>query len=209
MAGKIIDFINEIEKIYSEFSKGLLYNKNLRKIGISEILDPTQRDFEINFGRFIKKYRDNLESTCYNLIVNEGLNYFCQDPPEVRFNTRIKIQESIMFKIWRNIEKEEKIGKITVYKTLNDLIGLRIVILKDFETKILKIKEELEATGKYRIIDKNKNGYYACHVYTQNSNKIFPLEIQIWDEKYEKSNKDSHEKYKMGYKEFLEIYKNL
>lgn len=209
MAEKIIDFINEIEKIYSEFSKKLLYNKNLKKVRISEILDSTQRDFEINFGKFIKKYRDNLESTCYNLIVNESLKYFYQDPPEVKFNARIKLQESIMFKIWRNIEKEEKIGKIAVYKTLNDLIGLRIIIFEDFEAKMLQIKKKLETTGKYRIIDKNENGYYAYHIYTQNSNKIFPLEIQIWDEKYEKSNKDSHEKYKMGYKEFLGIYKNL
>lgn len=112
-----------------------------------------------------------------------------------------------MHKIWRNIEKE--IGKINVYKTLNDLIGLRLIILENFQFKIEKIKKELESTERFRIIDKNKNEYYACHIYTQNNNRIFPLEIQIWDIKYEKSNKDSHEKYKMGYKEFLEIYNNL
>lgn len=100
MAEKIIEFINKIDKFYSEFSTELVYNKNLKKIGISEILKDNQKEFNEDFGEFIKKYRDALENTCYNIIISEGLIFFGgQVVSGVKFSTRLKLQESIMHKI--------------------------------------------------------------------------------------------------------------
>lgn len=209
MAQHIINFIETIESIYKNFCINLTYNKNLRQISISKILLPNKIDFEPNFNAFIKTYRDSIERNLSPLIIKEQIKLSILDP-HTKLSNRIKIQESLMFKIRRNIDKEKILqGKLYVYKILNDLIGLRIIITKDYELKIKMILDYFSNNKDYKIIHKDKDGYKAYHIYTNSNNKIFPLEIQIWDLKDEDKNKQSHSQHKMGYKEFLTIYQNL
>ena len=51
-----------------------------------------------------------------------------------------------------------------------------------------------------KCINSNKMDYNAVHIYFGNdNNKNFQLELQIWDKEHEKTNLESHTKYKQDY----------
>src|SRR5699024_12655587 len=109
-----------------------------------------------------------------------------------------------------NSKKFEDIGKITLNKYLNDILGFRLIDV-NFDTNskqiyhyISQLKEQ-----KKRLTHKHReNGdYKGYHIYFMGSGaKFFPMELQIWDNKYERSNLISHESYKKDYTYWPEIY---
>ena len=90
----------------------------------------------------------------------------------------------------------------------NDLY-IPINLRKNIVKNINENDELLKAILNYRLfinknnlkcIDSSKEvGYTATHIYFQNDNYSFPWELQVWDKSHEKSNIESHERYKQEY----------
>lgn len=113
-------------------------------------------------------------------------------------NTRVKALNSIQYKI-QNYEYNHEHGKIALKKCLNDIYGIRII----FENNINydEIKKYIEKNFPIlKCIESIRGDYSAIHVYFGNDdNYKFQWELQIWDKKHEKTNLESHEKYKQEY----------
>jgi hypothetical protein len=71
----------------------------------------------------------------------------------------------------------------------------------DFPVNFTKIKENI---NKYfpnlKCIESSRGDYYAVHIYFGNDdNYKFQWELQIWDKEHEKTNLESHARYKQDY----------
>lgn len=51
--------------------------------------------------------------------------------------------------------------------------------------------------------------YIASHIYIMSVNQLFPWELQIWKKVNERSNLDSHKKYKQEYITWEKDFKNI
>ena len=85
-----------------------------------------------------------------------------------------------------------------INKCCNDLFGIRIIIKEDYSLEEI-INHVKACYPDLKVIDSSKNEYKAIHVYFSENNYSFPWELQIWTEKYEMKNLNSHKKYKQGY----------
>jgi len=143
---------------------------------------------------FISEYRYFL----YSNIIEFDDNI----PAEIdaRFlSHRIKNEKSIALKLEKYLDPiEHQSGKSPLNKCLNDLFGIRIIT--PYQIPYLDIKTYVENKYNFKCRDSSKNDYHATHIYIKNNiNHVFQWELQIWNTIYEKSNKESHAKYKQEY----------
>lgn len=113
-------------------------------------------------------------------------------------NTRVKALNSIQYKI-QNYEINHENGKIPLKKCLNDIFGLRMIFTEDIDFNEIKDFIEKEFPD-LKCIYSVRGKYVAIHIYFGNKDNMkFQWELQLWDKKHEKSNLDSHAKYKQDY----------
>lgn len=181
---------------------------NLKKTQVRHICSSNPNNIEnfINedFLYYIDIYKVSL-SSLYLEIMNRLKS-------ELGFTIggRIKNDDSILLKLHR--KRFEDDGKFPLNKYLNDLLGFRIIDSNfeqnrdEVEQYIEKLKEhKWRLRHNYREIGKSYKGY---HVYFMGAgSNYFPVELQIWDKKYERMNLESHEAYKKSYTYWPQIYK--
>lgn len=102
-------------------------------------------------------------------------------PREEGVDLRIKAPESIENKLLRTRLMQQKGVFRPFEKTLNDLIGLRIIV-SDYSLLL-----GLSLGDGYRIVDMSQgkatdDGYRGIHVYYQPDHKHYPVELQIMTE---------------------------
>lgn len=115
----------------------------------------------------------------------------------LRAESRVKQNNSALYKIDRYI-KGNSGGNNPINKCFNDLFGCRIIVNNDYELDYLlslinRLYPNLKCTNA------SKNGYKAIHIYFHNGNFVFPWELQIWLQKDEENNRQSHKLYKQDY----------
>lgn len=156
-------------------------SKNLKNFYVCNFLEDNE------FQRFTMEYLNKFNTTIKNIDLNiHGVSFSC----------RVKNLNSIYCKINRDNEKHE--GKIPIYKCLNDLLGIRLIIDDSFDyDKLMKFIKE--AFINCRFLDASKNGYIANHLYIKVDNFSFPFEIQFWKKENAIKNKELHKIYKQSY----------
>ena len=138
----------------------------------------------------------------YRQFINDNVSDIVNDIQTQKFtnvvNTRVKASNSIQYKI-QNYEYNHEDGKIALKKCLNDIFGIRMIFEKDINYE--EIKEYIEkAFPNLKCIESRRGEYYAIHVYFGNDDNFkFQWELQLWDKKHEKTNLESHAKYKQDY----------
>lgn len=139
-----------------------------------------------NYRKFLN---DNIATVLYAIQQEKFSNIV---------NTRVKAQNSIQYKI-QNYELNHENGKIALKKCLNDIFGIRMIF--DDEINHDEIKAYIEKNfPTLKCIKSIRGDYIAVHIYFGNDdNKKFQWELQLWDKKHEKTNLDSHSKYKQEY----------
>ena len=121
-------------------------------------------------------------------------------------NTRIKQLNSIQYKYHKYLTGNLK-GKSAINKCFNDLYGIRIIINDSFEYEEVKREVSLRFPD-LKIINADKDAYYATHIYFQESNYVFPWELQVWEKCNEEGNLISHNEYKQDYVKWESDLKN-
>lgn len=121
-------------------------------------------------------------------------------------NTRIKQLNSIQYKYHKYLTGDLK-GKSAINKCFNDLYGLRIIINYSFSFDEIKSAVECRFPD-LKVINANKDAYYATHIYFQENNYVFPWELQVWEKCKEKDNLISHNEYKQDYVKWESDLKN-
>lgn len=113
-------------------------------------------------------------------------------------NTRVKAQNSIQYKI-ENYELNHENGKIALNKCLNDIYGIRMIFIEDINYDDIKLFID-KNFPRLKCIKSARGEYEAIHIYfVKDDNMKFQWELQLWDKKHEKSNLESHARYKQGY----------
>lgn len=210
--------INFIEKIYQQYcrnvnlwNKNELSNYNLRSKQVKHIMNDVNKIefskeediFDFEFINLLKLYNSHLG--VFTLTLEFGL-----DADKFEYGQRIKADNSIFSKLatYRTTEKHQY-GRLALNKCINDLFGLRIIV--NNEKIEYNIIEEYcnEHSPKLRFINSTKDGYKAYHVYFKIDNYNFPWELQIWEKRYEKSNRISHAKHKQEYIKWESIIKKI
>lgn len=139
-----------------------------------------------NYRKFIN---DNIAEVLESIKPSEFSNVI---------NTRVKSFNSIQYKI-QNYELNHENGKIPLKKCINDIFGLRMIFNQDINFDEIKRFIEQEFP-KLKCIDSVRGKYVAIHIYFGNNDNLkFQWELQLWDKKHEKSNLDSHARYKQDY----------
>lgn len=188
---KLIDYI--LPK-YIKISEDWLQNNNYTKINLKKKLVKEIYQNSNNELKDIFDYRAFINKECILLILElQQFNVFNY----IKIETRVKAQNSIEFKLKNYVENHVQ-GEGAVIKCLNDIFGIRAI----YSTNIDYNEVEKFIKNKYpklRCIESIRDGYYAIHIYFRYNNYAFPWELQIWEEKREKSNKKSHKKYKQAY----------
>lgn len=138
----------------------------------------------------------------YRQFINDNVSDIVNDIQTQKFtnvvNTRVKASNSIQYKI-QNYEYNHEDGKIALKKCLNDIFGIRMIFEKDINYEEIKGYIE-KAFPNLKCIESCRGEYYAIHVYFGNDDNFkFQWELQLWDKKHEKTNLESHAKYKQDY----------
>lgn len=186
---KLRIFVDWLDGLYMDFTgqwqATISTQFNLRKKCVSDI-EPNGA-----LEQYIFDYKEFLSS--------------CMGPdiaPDFEINIqkywRLKTRDSLQEKIIRYKARDG--GKYPINKCLNDLCGFRIILDENVprEDIVLFVKTTW-ADRKYRCMDASKGDYRAVHLYLQKNNTAFPWELQIWIKADEKSNNESHERYKHTY----------
>lgn len=204
---KILELIEEIYKNHTDFcnSHRDFLNINLNKKRVHHMFpDKNNCAISEDYYKPIMQYVTEL-----NMFIIQ-LDLYCTYS-DLDLSQRVKNQDSIINKLHYYRYKKREQGKVPIRKCLNDLLGFRVIIPdfqhndEDFLRQFDRIKEEKNL--KIRIEDSTKNDYVATHVYFQESGRSYPWELQIWSERDNKKNKESHAKYKQGYTKWGEEYK--
>ena len=191
--GEAVDTISgEFRTINQQWQEDHPCNKvNLKKRCVNSITDGDDVwNAILKYSHFLKSCEKKLQKVLKQSISNIFDIY-----------SRVKTEASIEDKIQRYKSKKEK-GQIPINKCLNDIYGIRIV-MKDQITKeqiekiVVNLKQKIVVNLK--LIDASKDEYKALHIYFRDGNFNFPWELQLWNKEDERSNKESHEKYKQGY----------
>lgn len=189
---QIEEIINHIQYEYDNINNSWKKSKNYEKINLKKSLikDLNSRDRIMDT---IFEYRDYINKNIINFSLNIQRCCFST----VRINTRVKAQNSIEYKIYNYQENHEN-GNIPINKCLNDIYGIRIITNKKVKYEDIQ-KIVSEKYKNLKCIDSSKGSYKAIHIYFKDDNCSFPWELQIWNQEDEKSNLESHKKYKQGY----------
>lgn len=139
----------------------------------------------------VMKYRDFMNDNFLDI------NKAC-----IELESRVKNKNSVEYKINNYIQNHEN-GKISINKCLNDLFGLRITVLGNYDIKklISNLKSVLD-DNLYKVVDSSKDEYKAIHVYFKQDNYCFQWELQIWKDSDKMTNLNSHKQYKQSYIEW-------
>ena len=179
---KVELMIKTINKIHADFSRDYFEAGRIEKINLSKTI--TRVPYQ-----HIAKYRLNLHESINDYLIKNKTGFLLQ------YYYRVKTLESIDDKIARFSENTDQ---YPVNNWLNDIFGARIIVNT---VEVDAISEQLdEWQEKYGLKNwyyRDKDGYRGLHIYFKNkSNFYFPWELQVWDEKDELSNIETHEKYK-------------
>lgn len=184
----VVKIIQEIRKLHFHFSNNLeeILTYNLKKtIDKVASVEGVNSDFQELLDRYKAKLN---QFTVFLLSLH--LRY-----PGIRY--RVKQSESIREKIIYYLGPEHEDGKVSINKSLNDLLGFRIFVenLEIIYTNLCKDNEVKKIIN--RMYMRNKDGYLGLHIYFKNNNnKFFPWELQIWCVDNIKSNEQSHKEHK-------------
>ena len=186
---KLINFIiKKYDEINLEWEKNENYNQlNMKKIQVADVyIDKEKLNYIFNYRNFI----------------NDKFPYIFSELQQIGFlsnvTSRVKALNSIQYKI-ENYKLNHEDGKIPLKKSLNDLLGFRIVLLNDIDYNSVKsyIKDIFPSL---KCIKSTKKEYDAVHIYFGNeNNKKFQWELQLWNKSKEKTNLKSHAEYKQDY----------
>lgn len=212
---RLIDLIRDINTLHknqsTEWFDGVENVYNLKRKLIRDIFldreDSDQQEaksISTDFLKYLNSYCENL-----NKILSAPEYDFLA--PELLTSTRIKDPDSRVAKLMHYMNSKSEQGKVGINKCLNDLLGFR-VWLNDFEHGAFScsiLKEDLKSLGiNVRVHDSCKENYLATHIYFSNeNNKFFPWELQIWNYKDHESNISSHSDHKQGYTKWVKEYK--
>lgn len=180
---------------YVDISQSWLSNECKNEINLKKTL---VRDCDI--GSYIYK---NVESYRQYLAIRT-VNFY-SDLPQYEFlkiETRIKNMNSVAQKIENYKTGAHEYGKTQIIRCLNDLFGIRAVLNQTISYEeicefLLLHFPEIH----FRVINaSNRAGYKAFHIYFRYyRNVAFPWELQVWNVRDEKQNKELHKIYKEEY----------
>lgn len=194
---KLLHFlIVKYKDMNNSWKSSELYSEvNLKKCLVADIEKHDEiMNLTWNYHAFLKMQQLNLLPGISQLQSSDNIY--------ARIKQANSIQNKINIYMNRSIE-----GKVPINKCFNDLLGFRIVIDADFSFE--QLKEHLhESFDSLKLIDSTKNDYKAYHIYFQDGNKVFPWELQVWKKSNEKSNLESHHKYKQDYTTWEKKHKN-
>ena len=186
---KLINLIqvkfNDINEKWLEFPNS--FPLNMKKKRVDDVYkDETLLLHVFNYRQFIN---DNVSDIVNEIQTQQFTNIV---------STRVKASNSIQYKI-QNYERNHESGKIALKKCLNDIFGIRMIFETEINYKLLK--EYIETKfPKLKCIESSRGDYYAIHIYFGNDDNFkFQWELQLWDKKHEKTNLESHAKYKQDY----------
>lgn len=179
MISSLLEYIKEINELHKEVSEEFIArsncgNFNFKKVTIKTIIDlgeilPTS-DFDdelINYRRIAMKYVSKLNDVGTNIKQVKGI---------IDTRSRLKQPESIYNKLTHYRNKAEKIQDSPLNKCLNDMVGLRIVVV-DWVSRTEKFVDMLNQLKKEQCISKwmerDLDGYKAIHIYFKNGNNVF------------------------------------
>lgn len=180
----IEDILKEKSRFESEFNAKALNSYNLKTTYFSNIINDDQFRHKL-----IPTYLSQLEKfiSCEKLLTNWSINY------NVRF--RVKSPETTQIKIKQYSNRELEKGGIPLKKSLNDFLGVRIVLpgimsSEDEICSFLDFEKQLEKITKYYV--RKDGNYCGIHCYFAKDNFTFPWELQIWDKENEEDNYKAH-----------------
>jgi len=206
MVDEIVELINFIGKAHEKFSNTFFMthaSMNLKRTTIKNII--IENTYDSTFQTLLDNY---IEELSLFLIFNT----FDSKHPFIETRFRGKTKESVLNKIYHYRFGKQK-GEIPIQKTLNDLLGFRLILNSTQEYQ--NLLEELKTSNKikvklFRPYFRADEGYRAIHLYFKSgNNNYFPWELQIWNKIDEKSNEYSHRyhKAKRQYMNWTKIYK--
>lgn len=177
-----------------------------------ELWDNQKVNYKINTGKTLVRdtvdnpnimwyahaYRDFLNNT-----VNLQLDFQSLNLNSV-VESRIKQNNSLQDKIERYMKESHDYGKVPLRKCLNDILGCRIILDRDYSFSELElfIKKIIKNV---RIVNRNIGEYKAVHVYfITGNNSNFLWELQLWNLSSAEANYNSHHKEKQDYTDWQE-----
>lgn len=203
---QIAELARQINKLHANFSDQWLSQTaapyNLKSKQINDVFS---EDVELKpeFVQYIDDYCDLLFD---ELLLNTHYNALLENYP---IRTRIKEPNSRIPKLYHYKLNKGEGGRVHLKKCLNDLFGFRIFV-DDFDHSDANEKhltDLLQDLKGIKVHHSSKGDYQATHIYFQNgNNKFFPWELQIWCNKDEHTNIESHAKHKQAYTKWPRIY---
>jgi len=176
---KLIGIINDIHLRYSQdyFETGKVEKVNLSKTAV-----PTEH---------ILRYRLNLHESINDYLMTQDLD-------GITYYYRVKTSESILDKVQRYSQNEDK---YPVNNWMNDIFGARMILtaeeLSELQEQLDSWQEEFWLKNWYL---REKDSYRGLHIYFKNkSNFYFPWELQLWDENDVDKNIKIHRLHKRGF----------
>lgn len=165
------------------------YKMNLKKIEVRDVPNSEILDHILNYREFINI--NNIE------LMNELKEKFSIG--NTKIYDRVKVKNSVEYKIKHYIADKEEKGKSPIDKCLNDLFGVRAIYNGkiDFDTVNEFVKQRFSKDIK--CINAIRGNYKAIHIYFKEDNFNFQWELQIWSSEDANTNFISHEKYKKDY----------
>lgn len=203
----ILEIFEKMKENANIFEKDCEYKINFKKKCV--------KDFFNNDLIYIdSKLIDSIDSFISIVKMNELESIILNDK-KLDLRKREKKLASYVDKLRKYQDKEDKKGNKGAYpinKCLNDLLGYRLIIKNDVTLDMIheNLKSFIEENfnNKVSIYNASKVEYKGLHVYFKPSNFCFPCELQIWVQKDEKNNIESHEIYKREYF-YWETYGNV
>ncbi|WP_404335886.1 hypothetical protein [Planococcus rifietoensis] len=208
----LIKYINNLHKIQSlKWIDSTKEPINLKTRKIRDLFSESEsneqneaNNLSTEFLKYLNVYCDNL-----NMLATEP--EFDLLPQDLHSRSRVKDPDSRVAKLLHYMNGKSEAGKVGINKCLNDLMGFRVWLNdhKHGKHNCELLKEELSSEGvSVRVHDSCKEDYKATHIYFSNeNNKFFPWELQIWNHKDHESNISSHSEHKQGYTKWVENYK--
>ncbi|AWI44133.1 hypothetical protein AABC03_10700 [Staphylococcus nepalensis] len=201
---KMVTEIFQRYQLYSLDYESSTENKiNFRKKCVHHFLDDNSGILDETLLKEIDFFKSIVSQEDSDILVDEELTILNTD-------RRIKNDRSIYDKLLRYRMGEEA-GAIPVRKCLNDLLGYRFIFRNNMKFddlfKLIKgiVEQNPTLSSKVDVKNSTKKGYRGIHLYFKGqSNHTFPCELQVWKYGDDKSNNESHKKYKRRYLEWEE-----
>lgn len=202
---------NEYFNFQKEWCRKFSYKMqriNFKNKCIKHIYDVKNNELDSKFLELIRRYYDLIED--FHLEIKVKLS-------KIRVESRIKEFESLLNKIHQKSCNDG--GNYPINKIVNDVLGFRLIDI-NYSNNIEEIyryidsEDELIDMNRIKVIKrdiiKKKSYYKGTHIYFRGyNNYCIPIELQIWDKKNEKMNRESHKKHKQRYIDTIEGYRLL